>query len=71
MSGAALGALAFFVITNFGVWATGMYGYTFDGLIACYTLAIPFFAYSLISTIIFSSLIETASFFVKKNFKIV
>jgi hypothetical protein len=71
MSGAALGALAFFVITNFGVWATGMYGYTFDGLIACYTLAIPFFAYSLISTIIFSSLIETAIFFVKKNFKIV
>ena len=71
MSGAALGALAFFVITNFGVWATGMYSYTFDGLLACYTLAIPFFAYSLISTIIFSSLIETANFFVKKNFEIV
>jgi hypothetical protein len=30
-----------------------------DGLIECYTLAIPFFTFSLISTTIFSLLIET------------
>ena len=36
-----------------------MYEHSFSGLITCYTLAIPFFAYSLISTLIFSTLIET------------
>ena len=58
ISGALLGALIFFLISNFGVWISGMYGFTIKGLLACYTLAIPFFAYSIISTIIFSSIIE-------------
>ena len=57
--GALLGAFIFFVITNFGVWTTGMYGFTFSGMISCYVLAIPFFAYSLISTFFFSAIIET------------
>jgi hypothetical protein len=56
--GSLLGACLFFIITNFGVWSLGSYGYTFNGLISCYTLAIPFFAYSLISTLIFSTIIE-------------
>ncbi len=59
ISGALLGALVFFIITNFGVWTNGMYGYNIEGLITCYTMAIPFFAYSLISTLVFSSIIET------------
>ena len=59
ISGALMGALLFFLITNFGVWSLGSYGYTFEGLIICYTLAIPFFAYSLISTFLFSVVIET------------
>jgi len=59
ISGALLGALLFFVITNFGVWSLGAYGYTIEGLISCYTLAIPFFGYTLISTIIFSTVFET------------
>ena len=58
ISGALLGALIFFLITNFGVWISGMYGFTWEGLITCYTLAIPFFAYSIISTLIFSLIIE-------------
>ena len=58
ISGALIGAVIFFTITNFGVWASGMYGYTFNGLVTCYTLAIPFFAYSAISTLIFSFIIE-------------
>tara|TARA_Y100000590_G_scaffold392573_1_gene470075 strand:- start:1256 stop:1756 length:501 start_codon:yes stop_codon:yes gene_type:complete len=56
--GALIGALIFFLLTNFGVWANGGYGYTFQGLIACYTLAIPFFTSSLISTLLFSLIIE-------------
>ena len=59
LSGSLLGAFLFFIITNFGVWSSGVYGYTVNGLINCYILAIPFFAYSLLSTIIFSTLIET------------
>ena len=57
--GALTGAVIFFVLTNFGVWASGSYGYTLNGLISCYLLAIPFFGYSIITTIIFSSIIET------------
>ncbi len=56
--GSLFGAFIFFLITNFGVWISGMYSYTLKGLIECYTLAIPFFTYSLISTILFSSIIE-------------
>ena len=68
LSGALLGACIFFVITNFGVWASGMYGYTYEGMINCYILAVPFFSYSLISTFIFSVVIETIYKF--KNYKI-
>ncbi len=72
LSGALLGACIFFIFTNFGVWTLGSYGYSLDGLIICYTLAIPFFAYSLISTFLFSSIIETIYKFltIKNNFKI-
>jgi hypothetical protein len=56
--GALLGACLFYIITNFGVWSLGSYGYTLEGLIACYLLAIPFFGNTLVSTLIFSSLIE-------------
>ena len=59
ISGALIGAFVFFLITNFGVWSLGSYGYTIEGFILCYTLAIPFFAYNIISTSIFSAIIES------------
>jgi len=59
ISGSMLGACLFFIITNFGVWSLGSYGYSLNGIITCYTLALPFFAYSLISTFIFSGIIES------------
>ena len=58
LSGAIISALIFFIITNFGVWTSGTYGYDLKGLIICYTMAIPFFAHTLISTVVFSSIIE-------------
>ena len=58
LSGALVGAIIFFIVTNFGVWISGMYEYSFNGIISCYVAAIPFFAYSAISTILFSFLIE-------------
>ena len=52
--GSLLGALIFFLFSNFGVWVIGSYGYTLNGLLSCYLLAIPFFGNSIISTLIIS-----------------
>ncbi len=57
--GALIASCLFFIITNFGVWTLGSYGFTLNGLIMCYIAAIPFFAYNLISTLIFSVIIES------------
>ena len=64
--GSLTGALLFFILTNFGVWLSGYYGLSFEGLIECYIMAIPFFSYTLISTIFFSSIFETIISFKKK-----
>ena len=68
--GSLLGASLFYIITNFGVWTLGFYTYTFEGLLLCYTLAIPFFAYSLISTFVFSVVIETIYRFIPLQKKV-
>ena len=52
------GVFIFYFITNFGVWSLGSYGYSFVGLINCYILAIPFLGNSIVSTFLFSGLIE-------------
>lgn len=65
LSGTLIGACIFFLITNFGVWASGMYGYTPQGLYTCFTLAVPFFSNTVISTLFFSVAIETVYKFYK------
>ena len=65
--GSLFGASLFFVITNFGVWTLGSYTYNFEGFLLCYTLAIPFFTYSLISTFIFSGVIESIYKLIENN----
>jgi hypothetical protein len=49
---AIVSSFLFFVVTNFGVWAHGWYGYTFEGLVACYTMAIPFYRTMIIGNLI-------------------
>ena len=57
-----LGSLIFYLVSNFGVWASGVlspvtnlpYEKNLNGLISCYFLAIPFFKNTLFSTVIFS-----------------
>tara|TARA_B100000242_G_scaffold266537_1_gene215450 strand:+ start:33 stop:518 length:486 start_codon:yes stop_codon:yes gene_type:complete len=56
--GVTSGATIFFITSNFGVWMSGSYGYNINGLIECYIMAIPFFGNTLISTLIFSIVIE-------------
>tara|TARA_B100001094_G_C18090637_1_gene750214 strand:+ start:793 stop:1278 length:486 start_codon:yes stop_codon:yes gene_type:complete len=67
IGGALLGAVIFFIITNFGVWIIGDYSLDFKGFIECYFLAIPFFGYTVISTIVFSFLIEIICFLLKQK----
>ncbi len=54
-----MSSMLFFVITNFGVWATsGMYVRDANGLLNAYVLGLPFFKNSL-----FGDLFYTLSFF--------
>ena len=69
LKGSLLGATIFFLVTNFGVWLSGYYEYTLGGLLNCYILAIPFFGYTLISTVTFSIIIETLYKFYKIKVK--
>ena len=58
-----IGAITFFMISNFGVWFSGgLYQHTLEDLIKCYTMALPFFTNTLLSTIIFALLIELVVF---------
>jgi len=54
MTGSLASASIFFVVSNFGVWLMGWYPPTMNGLVTCYTVAIPFFRMTLASTVVFS-----------------
>lgn len=48
-------SVLFFLITNFGVWATGtMYQKNLSGLIQCYGFGVPFFRNTLISDLFYT-----------------
>jgi hypothetical protein len=49
-----LSSLLFFLVTNLGVWFLH-YPLTTEGFIACFTLAIPFFGYSIVGDLFFSA----------------
>ncbi len=50
-------SVAFFVITNFAMWATGViYPKTAAGLVECFIAAIPFFHYTLLGDLLFVGL---------------
>ncbi|MCX7926547.1 MAG: hypothetical protein N2606_00175 [Candidatus Omnitrophica bacterium] len=47
-------SLIFFLITNLGVWLAGWYPPTFNGLITCYIMALPFLREFTVSTVLYS-----------------
>lgn len=48
------GSILFFIVTNFGVWQSGiLYPITFDGLVACYVAAIPFFRNAIVGDVFY------------------
>ena len=66
--GTLFGCIIFYLISNFGVWLGGSYGYSYKGLIDCYYMAIPFFGYTLLSTFLYSILIESLFKITNLNF---
>ncbi len=51
-------AVLFFIITNFAVWASGsFYSKDFTGLLTCFSMGIPFLKNTLLSAVIFSSIL--------------
>jgi hypothetical protein len=52
------GAVLFFILTNFGVWAfETLYPKTMVGFAECYALAIPFFWNTLLSSLLYSAIL--------------
>ncbi len=50
-------AIAFFLISNYGVWLMGItYPMTSEGLIACYMAGLPYIGIDIIATILFSAI---------------
>jgi hypothetical protein len=53
--GAAASSLIFFAVSNFGVWLEGrLYAHTWQGLVDCYVMALPFLRPTLTSDVAFS-----------------
>ena len=48
----------FFIITNFGVWLMGGYPKSLEGILLCYTMALPFFLNSIAGDFFFSYLLK-------------
>jgi hypothetical protein len=63
VTGSLAGAVYYFLVSNFLTWVGGgldinnqPYPKTGEGLIACYTAAIPFFKWSVLSTLLFNGI---------------
>ncbi|MCO5231356.1 MAG: hypothetical protein M9958_09400 [Chitinophagales bacterium] len=62
-----VGTLLFFLITNFGVWATtGMYEMSFSGLMNSYFMGLPFLKYSLMGDLFYVTTFFGIYMFVKQ-----
>lgn len=63
------GPTAFFLISNFSVWlGWQMYPPTWEGLTACYVAGLPFFPNSLLSSLLFTSLLFGIEGFYRRKF---
>ncbi|MEO0424952.1 MAG: DUF6580 family putative transport protein [Pseudomonadota bacterium] len=50
----ALGAMVFFLLSNFGMWLYGTYPPTLAGLLACYIAGLPFLLQALVADAAYS-----------------
>ncbi|MBC7423086.1 MAG: hypothetical protein H7334_06470 [Ferruginibacter sp.] len=73
IAGSLVGAVAYFVLSNFVVWVGGgldinsmPYPKTMSGLMICYTAALPFFKNSLYATFFFNAILFGGYFIINK-----
>jgi hypothetical protein len=64
-----LGSISFFIISNMGVWLL-YYPLTMEGLITCFTLAVPFFATSLLGDAVYSVVLSFGFSVAKKQLQL-
>jgi hypothetical protein len=62
-----ISSISFFVIKNFCFWLIG-YPKTLNGLMECYTLALPFFRNSLIGDFFYAGVMYYAFEFISKRY---
>jgi hypothetical protein len=74
IAGSLGGAVYYFIISNFFVWFGGgldinnqPYEKSFNGLITCFTAALPFFKWSLVSTLLFNVVFFGSFYYLGKN----
>jgi hypothetical protein len=60
--GTLVASLVFFAVTNFGVWLSGWYGYTLQGLAECFIAAIPFYRNQLLGDLFFTTVFFGADY---------
>ena len=66
-----LASVSFFLISNFGVWASGqMYPMTFSGLWQCYVMGIPFFRGTLLGDLFYTMVLFGAFEMAKMRFSV-
>ncbi len=66
--GSLSASIVFFLISNFGVWATGkMYPKNLDGLIACYSAGLPFFKNTLMGDLVYCGVLFGSFEFAQKR----
>ena len=54
----SLGAsILFFLLSNLAVWSNGYYGYSIEGLITCYVMAIPFLGNTIIANLTYCAIL--------------
>jgi uncharacterized membrane protein len=56
IGGSLTASILFFLITNFGVWAQGMYARDISGLLQSYIMGLPFFRNSLLGDLFYVGL---------------
>ncbi|AOE49537.1 DUF6580 family putative transport protein [Kangiella sediminilitoris] len=61
------GSIIFFVVTNFGVWwVNDYYPNSWEGLVTCYTMAIPFFQRTLLGDLLFNGVLFVSYWYFSK-----
>ena len=69
--GSLTASVLFFLVSNFGVWASGaLYPKDFSGLVACYTAAIPFFKNTLLGDLVYCGVLFGSFEFAQHKFPI-